>query len=163
MDLQDTCKARSIGVTSNGKMIAVGHVDGTIRIFYNENPKAGEYKLQFLFKDSERLISDIKFSPDNSIAAVGAHDAKIYLYNIVDNEGTNNKKWIKKAAMKKHSSSILHLDFSCDGSRLHSNCGAYELLFWDVNNAAQITSGATQLRDETWATFTCVLGWPVSF
>jgi len=68
------------------------------------------------------------------LAAVGAHDAKIYLYNIIETK--KDKKWVKKAAMKKHSSSILHLDFSCDGTKLHSNCGAYELLFWDVNNAA---------------------------
>lgn len=38
MDLQDQCKARSIGINPTGKMIAVGHVDGSIRVFYNENP-----------------------------------------------------------------------------------------------------------------------------
>lgn len=33
---------------------------------------------------------------------------------------------------RKHSSYITHMDFSNDGNFLHSNCGAYELLFWDV-------------------------------
>lgn len=34
--------------------------------------------------------------------------------------------------MKKHSSFITHLDWSLDSSFLHTTCGAYELLFWDV-------------------------------
>ena len=63
--------------------------------------------------------------------------------------------------MKKHSSFITHLDWSCDGNNLHSNCGAYELLFWDANTGKQVTSGATAFRDERWATWTCVLGWSV--
>ena len=63
--------------------------------------------------------------------------------------------------MKKHSSYITHLDWSTDSSSLHSNCGAYELLFWDATSGKQLTSGATQFRDEEWATWTCVLGWPV--
>lgn len=35
--------------------------------------------------------------------------------------------------LRKHSSYITHLDFSADGNYLHSNCGAYELLYWDVS------------------------------
>jgi hypothetical protein len=56
--------------------------------------------------------------------------------------------------MKKHSSYITHIDFSKDGRYLHSNCGAYELLFWDVNTGKQLPGGATALRDEIWATWT---------
>ena len=64
--------------------------------------------------------------------------------------------------MKKHSSYITHLDFSENGEYLHSNCGGYELLFWDLkNNGKHIAGGATQLRDEKWATWTATLGWPV--
>jgi len=63
--------------------------------------------------------------------------------------------------MKKHSSYITHCDVSRDSCYLQSTCGAYELLFWDLNTGKQITSGATMLRDERWATWTCNLGWPV--
>lgn len=34
--------------------------------------------------------------------------------------------------LRKHSSYITKLDFTAKGHHLHSNCGAYELLFWDV-------------------------------
>jgi hypothetical protein len=63
--------------------------------------------------------------------------------------------------MKKHSSYITHVDFSCDGVNLHSTCGAYELLFWDVTQGKQLTGGATGLKDEKWHTWTTTLGWPV--
>jgi len=87
--------------------------------------------------------------------AVGAHDQTIYLYSVPSFE-------LKGKPLKKHSSYITHLDFSKDGQSLHSTCGAYELLFWNVNNGEQLTSGASQLKDESWATWTTTLGWPVS-
>jgi microtubule-associated protein-like 6 len=67
---------------------------------------------------------------------------------------------------KKHNSYITHFDFSADGAFLQSNCGAYELLFWDLSSEAssqelvQIPS-ARKLRDVNWHTWTCTLGWPV--
>jgi WD40 repeat protein len=59
-----------------------------------------------------------------------------------------------------HTSYITHLDFSHDSKVLQSNCGAYELLFWNVETGQQIKS-ATSVRDVSWATWSCVLGWPV--
>ena len=35
--------------------------------------------------------------------------------------------------MWKHSSYITHIDWSMDSENLHSNCGAYEILFWDAH------------------------------
>jgi hypothetical protein len=34
-------------------------------------------------------------------------------------------------------------------------------LFWESETGKQITRGATSLRDEEWATWTAVIGWPV--
>ena len=86
--------------------------------------------------------------------AVGSHDDVIDIYNV--------PAFSKKITLpKKHSSFITHLDWATNSVNLQSNCGAYELLFWDVNSGKQLTSGATQLKDELWASWTCVLGWPV--
>merc|ERR1719478_12419 len=43
---------------------------------------------------------------------------------------------------------------------LQSNCGAYELLFWDMSNGEQEPS-ASKVRNVDWHTWTCTLGWPV--
>lgn len=83
-----------------------------------------EFKKKFRYSKEE--ISDIKFSPDDSLCAIGSHDNKIYLYK------TKNWKRKFKRPMNKHSSYITHLDFSNCGKFLHSNCGAYELLFWNL-------------------------------
>ena len=104
-------------------------------------------------KIAKEWVQELKFSPDGTMLAVGSHDNAIYLVTVPNFQ--------KKYSMKKHSSFITHLDWSEDGSSLHSNCGAYELLFWDANSGKQITGGATRFRDERWATWTCVLGWPV--
>ena len=52
------------------------------------------------------------------------------------------------------------MDFNVDGSVLQTVDGAKEILFWDVAKGTQI-SAAFQLRDEQWATWTCLLGYPV--
>jgi len=96
--------------------------DGTIWVI-----DLKRWKKKKIFKHAKEWISDIKFSPDDKICAIGSHDNKIYLYK--------TKNWKKKSRpLNKHSSYITHIDFSMDGKYLHSNCGAYEILFWDVNS-----------------------------
>ena len=110
-------------------------------------------KQTHIIKLAKEWIQELKFNPAGNILAVGSHDNAIYLFTVPNFQ--------KKFTMRKHSSFITHLDWSEDGNYLHSNCGAYELLFWDANTGKQITGGATATRDERWATWTCVLGWPV--
>jgi WD40 repeat protein len=107
-----------------------------------------------MFRHAQEWISDIKFGYNTLI--VGSHDNSIYVYDF--NDGQAKRKY---AAMRKHSSYITHIDVSRDSCFLQSTCGAYEILFWDLNTGKQITAGATVLRDERWATWTCNLGWPV--
>jgi hypothetical protein len=39
------------------------------------------------------------------------------------------------------------MDWSKDSRFIQSNCGAYEYLFFDVQNKKHLPSGATQLKD----------------
>ena len=113
--------------------------DGTINII---NLK--KWKFVKKFKHSKEEISDIKFSPNNKYCAIGSHDNKIYIYK--------TKTWKKKSKrpLNKHSSYITHIDWSTNSKFLHSNCGAYEILFWNVESGLQLPGGATDLRDEDW-------------
>jgi WD40 repeat protein len=85
--------------------------------------------------------------------AVGSHDNNIYIYEV---NGNNYKKLATCAA---HKSFITNLDWSTDGKYIQSNCGAYEYLFFDATSGKQLQSGASQFRDEQWATYTIKLGW----
>lgn len=64
----------------------------------------------------------MSYSPDGRYLAVGSHDNNIYIL-----EGTT-----KKFVLKGHSSFIVALDWSVDGTYIRSNCGAHEVLYWTV-------------------------------
>ncbi|EGR31701.1 hypothetical protein IMG5_103450 [Ichthyophthirius multifiliis] len=147
-NLQDNIKGKCIAIKYDGEYIAVGFKDGTLRL-YDQNLNQVQ-----CVRSAKEWISDVKFSPDGTTLAAGSHDNAIYIHNIPDLK-------LKVKPLRKHSSYITHIDFSQDGNVLHSNCGAYELLYWNINQAKQITSGATSLRNEFWATWTATLGWPV--
>jgi microtubule-associated protein-like 6 len=97
-------------------------------------------KLKTVFRDAKQWVSDIKFGYNTLI--IGSHDDAIYVYNYED--GKLKRKY---APLKKHSSYITHFDVSRDSCFLQSTCGAYELLFWDLNSGKQMTGGATMLKD----------------
>eukprot|EP00636_Phaeomonas_parva_P008104 CAMPEP_0118868616 /NCGR_PEP_ID=MMETSP1163-20130328/12066_1 /TAXON_ID=124430 /ORGANISM="Phaeomonas parva, Strain CCMP2877" /LENGTH=2540 /DNA_ID=CAMNT_0006803335 /DNA_START=188 /DNA_END=7810 /DNA_ORIENTATION=- len=103
-------------------------------------------------KLSDKWIQAMKYAPNGETLAVGAHDQSIYLLE------TNS--YSRRAVCRGHSSYISNLDWSADSKVLQSTCGAYELLFWNAEDAKQITS-ASDLRDTQWATWTLTLGWPV--
>jgi WD40 repeat protein len=107
---------------------------------------------KIISKAGKEWISEVKFSPDGSLLAVGSHDNSVYIYNV--------QGWQKKWAFNKHASFITHLDWSEDGNSIHTNTGDYELLYWDVSKGTQETSGRTKYKDENWATWTCAVGWP---
>ena len=75
-----------------------------------------------------------------------------------------------KYQFNKHSSAVLHVDFTADGKYFQTNCQASELLFGYPDTGKQETS-ATKVADYNcdlgeedglqWATQTCKLGWSV--
>ncbi|RLN68841.1 hypothetical protein BBJ28_00002720 [Nothophytophthora sp. Chile5] len=162
------CVARACALLDTADVVAIGYggrnalanlskaaqakTGGIVLLCYSDLTKK-------LFEDrpSKQAISELKFSPDGSVLAVGSHDHKIYLYRL---DPRNASKIVKAATFDKHQSYITHLDFSADGSVIQSNCGAYELLFSSAATGKQITS-ASSTKDTQWQSWTCTLGWPV--
>ena len=156
-DFQESCKLRAVAVSHNKKWAAIGCKDGTVRLLDLRSGKQGK-----VFKPRKRWIQAIRFSPDDALLAVGSHDSKISIFSVIDPNNSHDSVPVLKriANLKKQRAFITDLDFSSDGRYLHSNCGGYELLFFDCYTGEQLTSGATMLRDETWHTWSCILGWP---
>ena len=76
---------------------------------------------------------------------------------------TQVENWKTAGTCKGHSSYITHLDWSKDSKYLQTNCGAYELLFWNAKGN-QEKKGGSNLNDfRQWDTWSCTLGWPVEF
>ena len=104
-------------------------------------------------KDRNHCINITKYSPDAQLLAVGSHDNYIDVYTTAD--------YRRKYSLRKHSSFITHMDWTADSKYLQSNCGGFELLYWDMTQGKQMPDGSSKLRDGDWATWTCTLGWPV--
>lgn len=119
-------------------------------------------------KDCSRDVSDMKFSPQADLLAVGSHDADIDLYTVhLTNKDTFKQidpscNIVPLRRLRGHRSYITHVDWSCDGSLLRSTCGAYEILMWDVESGKHIlSSGRSTESDVKWETFTAPLGFGV--
>eukprot|EP00831_Metopus_contortus_P021486 TRINITY_DN1960_c0_g1_i6.p2 TRINITY_DN1960_c0_g1~~TRINITY_DN1960_c0_g1_i6.p2 ORF type:complete len:199 (-),score=37.20 TRINITY_DN1960_c0_g1_i6:453-1049(-) len=63
--------------------------------------------------------------------------------------------------MRSHHSRITHLDYSESSGAIQSISTSYEILYHDIGTGKQLPGGATAFKDEKWATWTSVLGWPV--
>jgi WD40 repeat protein len=100
-----------------------------------------------------KAIQCAKFSPDDSVLAVGAHDSQVITYDV-----KNNFKPMKR--MKGCSSAIEHMDFTADGSQLMIQSKAYEVLFYDVQTGVMNGHGASNLKDTPFESWTCTMGWP---
>jgi microtubule-associated protein-like 6 len=119
-----------LAYSHDGARLAIGYINGSLTVL------DANFQVQVIRKDRKEAIQEIKFSPDSTICAVGAHDSMIFTYNAQD-----NFKPMKK--LRGHHSTITHFDFSLDGRYLMSNCTSYEILFFDLFSGKQVTGGAS--------------------
>ncbi|PIK34274.1 putative 77 kDa echinoderm microtubule-associated protein [Apostichopus japonicus] len=135
----------------SGNMIAIGTTVGRL-IVLSSNDGMHIASVQV----SRDQINVVRFSPDGSYLAVGCQDCRIYIYTVMD-EG---QVYRKQGILQGHPENVTHIDWSNDGQYLQSVSAAYDLLFWSVDEMAQ--EGAASLRDVTWKTQTCILGYTVA-
>lgn len=167
-------RARACDYSPDGNYLAVGMggrtgretgkvesaVDGCVKIFRlsrntssttNKGNTVGTVTLLTEIKESKKWISCVRYSPDGGTLAIGSRDNSVYLYSVM-------LQYKRKAKFTKHGAGINQLDFTLDSKYLQSCCSAYEILFSDANNAAQITDGASKLVKAEWSSWTCTLG-----
>ena len=143
--------ARGIGYNKANGNIAVGVNDGSVQIRESIDNIS---TVLFTLTQPKEWVEVCEYSPDGEFLAVGSHDNSIYVYTV-------SADYQLKYTASKHNSFITSVDWSTDGQFLRSNCGAYELLFFDANTGDQDPSGATNTKGTEWATQNCKLGWNV--
>eukprot|EP01033_Poteriospumella_lacustris_P007987 gene7987-5748_t len=143
--------ARAVAYAPSGGVVCIGLVDGTVSLM---DPNTQNLRVYQSWKHSSKMVNDIKFSNDGSLLAIASADTNIYLYKSDD-----KVNFRRQAVCRGHSGAVTHLDFSANSQYLQSNGTDYSILYWDMTgNQIKQTSA---MRDVLWATFTCVLGWPV--
>lgn len=161
----DKC-ARGIAVSPDGSTIAVGSNDGFLSVYTNDSKFTRLHHVNLNAKAKMKVdvkrdnwIQAVKYSPDGKALAVGTHGCVICICDATDG-------YKAKGVIKKHNAAVTYLDWSKDGESLQSNCGAYELLFHDVdpNNLkhSKQNPSSSQKKDVEWDTMTCKMGWAVN-
>ena len=114
-------------------------------------------------------ICDVRFSPSGNLLGVGSHDKKFYAYKVNPGAWADTFKK-EKYVFNKHSSAVLHMDFTGDDKFLQTTCQAGELLFHDCETGKQETSAVKMAEyhgtdgvaeKRVFASQTCTLGWTV--
>lgn len=156
------CQSRCVAFNMTLKHLAVAGNTGIVTIREVDwakvdarEPGSLDNKKYTLFKDVKKAewIECMHYSPDSKNLAVGSHDNMIYL--------VETKTYKKVTKLTGHSSFITSLDWSVDGNFIRTNCGAYELLFFNIPNKKRDPSGASNTVETIWCDQTCKLGWNV--
>jgi hypothetical protein len=129
---------------------------------------------------SEAWISEVKFSANGKKLLVCSHDKRMYVYSVDSSSIALESKMMISTddlyVFDKHSSAVLHADFTYDSQYIQTNCQAGELLFVDLERRSQLTSLSKianynnlidlDAEDDAskaafWDSQTCVFGWSV--
>ena len=74
------------------------------------------------------MITELRFSTDGLLLAVGSVDTNIYVYKMSEKKNI----FVKFSICRAHMGSISHIDFSANSQYLRSNSADEMMFFWDV-------------------------------
>ncbi|KAJ3125161.1 hypothetical protein HK098_000535 [Nowakowskiella sp. JEL0407] len=148
---------RCCSFRNDGKFIAVGFTDGSFTIL---NPDLTTYHQAI--KHRKETIHCIKYSPNNKFLAVGSHDNYIDIYKVNESmsgfgEDSLGCEYQRIMCCRGHSSFVCNLDWSVDSTKLRSNSGNSEVMFWTIEHPS--TSSPVEFKDISWSETSCTLSW----
>jgi WD40 repeat protein len=116
-----TAPLQAVALSDNGKYLASGSADGTLRI-YDEVSR----RLLRSFVGHTRLVSSIAFSPDSLLAASGSYDHTIKLWNVADG--------MLVRTLTGHTDLVWSIAFSPDGHRIVSGSEDHTIRIWNLDS-----------------------------
>ena len=125
---QLTAPARCVDISPDGRRVAVGFANGAFVVFST----SGDMRPVGQQQHCAEFINVIRFSPLGDRLAVGSGDNFIDIYKAKGDSYKHMKR------LTGHASYITALDWSADGRLIQSNCGSYEIIYWDTRTGKAV-------------------------
>ncbi|CAE7359701.1 Eml5, partial [Symbiodinium natans] len=135
----------ALALSSSGKLLALGHGEGTLRLL--SFPELQAPAVACASKQRER-ISALIFV-DDSLLIAGCWDQLIYIFD------TSGLKCLR--VLKGNCSSVTQMQISADSSYVMSNAKDGQVLFFDVRTGERVAAPA--VREQSWRRWCCPAGW----
>ena len=90
-------------------------------------------------------IEVVKYSPNGRQVATGSHENVIDLYDVKNKASPYHHR----KRLLGHSSTVVHLDWSCDSRVIQSNCQAFEILYWDAIKGTNLRNTKDSTESDT--------------
>jgi len=150
--------ARTVTYNPDGDLLAVGFGSPTGggqkgRVFDGKwcILHAKSFDILHEARDTTKYITEMKWSPNGTLLAVGSFDNKLYVYSC-DNH------YALAAVVQQHNAPIRHVDFSANSIYMQVNCGGYQLAYYEADTGLSIPS-ASRLKDVVWSSQTATMSW----
>jgi len=135
----------AVAYSPAGDMLAVGLDNGQVNIIKDST-----------FAKSSKISGDgincLAFSPDGSLLAVSSHDMTVYILTVPGLE--------LKGKMKGNTASVLHLQWSDDGSVIQTDSLDFQIIYFGLTDFKRIDR-LIEIMDAKWPKWHCTLGWPM--
>ena len=118
--LKHTAFVHSVSFSSNGKILASGTADKTVKLW-----DIATATIIATLEGHTLTVRSVSFSPDGKMLASGANDRTVKLWDV--ETGTNI------ATLEGHTHFIWSVSFSPDGKMLASGAGDDTVMLWDMS------------------------------
>lgn len=144
-----TARVLSVDFSPDGRMIASGSVDNSLRLWRN-----GEFTLLRTMQGHPFPILDLDFSPDGSLLATGSTDGIVRVWRVSNGQLMKN--------LLGHAGKITSLDFSNDGKFLLSSAQDFTVRIWraaDYRMVQTIDEGMSLVQQAVFSPDSSRLAW----
>nr|XP_045610658.1 echinoderm microtubule-associated protein-like CG42247 [Procambarus clarkii] len=148
--IQAQSECVSVAVHPQGTRISAGTIDGHLVVV---NGLTGQHVTTLRVCGSP--ISCLAYNPGGELLAVGSQNGSVYLYR-----STKDGFVYTRCGKMTGTQPLSAVDWSTSGRYLQSVSTEYDVIFWSLAELTRVKN-TQEVRNETWATQTCPLGFMV--